>query len=178
MHAQARLTARGAIRIAGDVFVTMAVERNGSDALAMSQRLVDVPEIESGIGGDVRGKLVGSDNSALKEWTIIGDVGFIEGQGVLGEHDIPIDRVGGRRHPGAIAEEADLFLFRGAVRLLLVAALLDTEATIGVAFGNVADIEGAFDVDIGIVLRSEEHTSELQSPDHLVCRLLLEKKKT
>src|SRR5258708_26724378 len=30
------------------------------------------------------------------------------------------------------------------------------------------EIEGA---------RSEEHTSELQSPDHLVCRLLLEKKK-
>src|SRR5258708_24185335 len=27
------------------------------------------------------------------------------------------------------------------------------------------------------VRRSEEHTSELQSPDHLVCRLLLEKKK-
>src|SRR5258708_32042419 len=28
------------------------------------------------------------------------------------------------------------------------------------------------------ISRSEEHTSELQSPDHLVCRLLLEKKKT
>src|SRR5258708_9272110 len=27
-------------------------------------------------------------------------------------------------------------------------------------------------------LRSEEHTSELQSPDHLVCRLLLEKQNT
>src|SRR5207244_10778713 len=27
------------------------------------------------------------------------------------------------------------------------------------------------------IQRSEEHTSELQSPDHLVCRLLLEKKK-
>src|SRR6266487_3086782 len=27
-------------------------------------------------------------------------------------------------------------------------------------------------------VRSEEHTSELQSPVHLVCRLLLEKKKT
>src|SRR5258708_29855675 len=26
-------------------------------------------------------------------------------------------------------------------------------------------------------VRSEEHTSELQSPDHIVCRLLLEKKK-
>src|SRR5258708_31900366 len=31
--------------------------------------------------------------------------------------------------------------------------------------------------DLGsLELRSEEHTSELQSPDHLVCRLLLEKK--
>src|SRR5438876_4087361 len=29
-----------------------------------------------------------------------------------------------------------------------------------------------------IVERSEEHTSELQSPVHLVCRLLLEKKKS
>src|SRR5207244_5944425 len=28
----------------------------------------------------------------------------------------------------------------------------------------------------GVRSRSEEHTSELQSPDHLVCRLLLEKK--
>src|SRR6202049_3472551 len=30
----------------------------------------------------------------------------------------------------------------------------------------------------GAVVRSEEHTSELQSHEHLVCRLLLEKKKT
>src|SRR5258708_25179338 len=28
-----------------------------------------------------------------------------------------------------------------------------------------------------LIFRSEEHTSELQSPDHLVCRLLLAKKK-
>src|SRR5437879_10173643 len=33
---------------------------------------------------------------------------------------------------------------------------------------DIADLEG---------LRSEEHTSELQSPMYLVCRLLLEKKK-
>src|SRR5207253_6224995 len=32
-------------------------------------------------------------------------------------------------------------------------------------------------IDIDIALRSEEHTSELQSRGHLVCRLLLEKKK-
>src|SRR5690348_17590454 len=30
---------------------------------------------------------------------------------------------------------------------------------------------------VGEMRRSEEHTSELQSPVHLVCRLLLEKKK-
>src|SRR2546426_5197176 len=34
-------------------------------------------------------------------------------------------------------------------------------------------------LDLGVaLLRSEEHTSELQSPCNLVCRLLLEKKKT
>src|SRR5258708_8502697 len=32
-------------------------------------------------------------------------------------------------------------------------------------------------VEVAEQHRSEEHTSELQSPDHLVCRLLLEKKK-
>src|SRR5690348_18262539 len=33
------------------------------------------------------------------------------------------------------------------------------------------------DIDVHQEIRSEEHTSELQSPVHLVCRLLLEKKK-
>ena len=31
--------------------------------------------------------------------------------------------------------------------------------------------------EVSVTFRSEEHTSELQSPGHLVCRLLLEKKK-
>src|SRR5258708_23499794 len=48
---------------------------------------------------------------------------------------------------------------------------------------RVADRDGvwdelpASDVEQRRHDRSEEHTSELQSPDHLVCRLLLEKKK-
>src|SRR2546426_3559158 len=33
------------------------------------------------------------------------------------------------------------------------------------------------DAAVNFVIRSEEHTSELQSPCNLVCRLLLEKKK-
>src|SRR5258708_14831134 len=45
-------------------------------------------------------------------------------------------------------------------------------AEAGFADGD-AIVRDAFDQ-----FRSEEHTSELQSPDHLVCRLLLEKKKS
>src|SRR2546422_8465504 len=37
---------------------------------------------------------------------------------------------------------------------------------------------GDVDAPSGLAQRSEEHTSELQSRLHLVCRLLLEKKKT
>src|SRR5258708_15388362 len=44
------------------------------------------------------------------------------------------------------------------------------------AGGTVAEIPVA-PVAEGLRYRSEEHTSELQSPDHLVCRLLLAKKK-
>src|SRR3712207_7992443 len=44
----------------------------------------------------------------------------------------------------------------------------------GVAVDSILDMRQLFD---GIPLRSEEHTSELQSRQYLVCRLLLEKKK-
>src|SRR2546422_3337384 len=40
-----------------------------------------------------------------------------------------------------------------------------------------ARFAGAREPRVELVLRSEEHTSELQSRLHLVCRLLLEKKK-
>src|SRR5258708_18825127 len=39
-------------------------------------------------------------------------------------------------------------------------------------------VRAAVGGDLTAQERSEEHTSELQSPDHLVCRLLLEKKKS
>src|SRR5438552_14762135 len=57
-----------------------------------------------------------------------------------------------------------------------VAAYLN--GTLGLLFkGNLEPM--AYNQYVREVLqeRSEEHTSELQSPDHLVCRLLLEKKK-
>src|SRR5207244_12639940 len=42
--------------------------------------------------------------------------------------------------------------------------------------GSRRGCRGARALERGQGTRSEEHTSELQSPDHLVCRLLLEKK--
>src|SRR5207244_8614343 len=45
-----------------------------------------------------------------------------------------------------------------------------------VRVGNMVYLSGQIGNRPG-TRRSEEHTSELQSPDHLVCRLLLEKKK-
>src|SRR5258708_30262429 len=52
-----------------------------------------------------------------------------------------------------------------------ISAVLDVATEkLGTAWGAVSHLNSVAD-------RSEEHTSELQSPDHLVCRLLLEKKK-
>src|SRR5256885_10996890 len=49
----------------------------------------------------------------------------------------------------------------------------DEDRSVGLVDGHVlADLAEAAERD-----RSEEHTSELQSPCNLVCRLLLEKKK-
>src|SRR5256885_3875235 len=57
--------------------------------------------------------------------------------------------------------------------------------SVELAVEAIAAVDPARDVDgthrrrlrQGAVARSEEHTSELQSPCNLVCRLLLEKKK-
>src|SRR5438552_17156862 len=46
-----------------------------------------------------------------------------------------------------------------------------------VMFEDFAIRRGSMELLSAWSARSEEHTSELQSPDHLVCRLLLEKKK-
>src|SRR5215216_1969714 len=54
----------------------------------------------------------------------------------------------------------------------------DLAAAVGISrptsTGIVTTLEGRGYVRRSKTARSEEHTSELQSPDHLVCRLLLE----
>src|SRR2546430_8669161 len=62
-------------------------------------------------------------------------------------------------------------LFRSMVRV--------DRAHVRRAHAVVVPIDDAVSVDVRVaVARSEEHTSELQSQSNLVCRLLLEKKKT
>src|SRR5207244_11860533 len=82
---------------------------------------------------------------------------------------------------GAIAQVAHLPVLR---RLpgVEVCAICDSDIGKAQALATRFDVRETFD-DIeevlkyarpaAVAIRSEEHTSELQSPDHLVCRLLL-----
>src|SRR3712207_8071786 len=49
-------------------------------------------------------------------------------------------------------------------------------AALGTAFLAGPTLSGEVESGISLTMRSEEHTSELQSRQYLVCRLLLEKK--
>src|SRR2546426_1658244 len=59
------------------------------------------------------------------------------------------------------------------------AKIEEVQRPISTAIEVIGEARHTMDVDHGSfhVVRSEEHTSELQSPCNLVCRLLLEKKK-
>jgi len=54
--------------------MAMRVEGNGSDAVTMSHRLIDVPVVVGGISRHMGGELVGGDDRALEERAIIGDI--------------------------------------------------------------------------------------------------------
>src|SRR5258708_27466841 len=72
-------------------------------------------------------------------------------------------------------------LFRSQSSLTAKASCSGFVANAGSMLNNAGEIGQRGDyqalMDVFNGQRSEEHTSELQSPDHLVCRLLLEKKK-
>src|SRR5205814_3052166 len=70
--------------------------------------------------------------------------------------------------PGSVAE------FIAAHRI--TAQTLELRSSWGNATGTINQL-GRFNFSNALGVRSEEHTSELQSLRHLVCRLLLEKKK-
>src|SRR5258708_20544175 len=70
-------------------------------------------------------------------------------------------------------------LIVGLVVGLLARALKPGDDSLGWIMTILLGVAGSFLASyVGVAMgRSDEHTSELQSPDHLVCRLLLDKTK-
>ena len=122
MHAPAFLTQRHAIRSAMTLRMAMGIEGDGRHAVTMSHHLVHIPGIEGRIGGQMRGKKAQGTHGANVGREEVTDVVFIEGQGVLSQHHIPIhgdDRAGYAR---AVAPEVFFDFFFGAIALLFVGA--------------------------------------------------------
>src|SRR5256885_12577764 len=95
-----------------------------------------------------------------------------------------------REIAGAIQEGAKAYLNRQVITISSIAVIIfillfifkDRPTAIGFMIGAFCSLSaGYIGMRIAVVAnvrtRSEEHTSELQSPCNLVCRLLLEKKK-
>src|SRR5689334_23395177 len=78
-------------------------------------------------------------------------------------------------------QRSTLFPYTTLFRSILVGVvgvdLQDPDPAVGVVARDVLDALVPGERVRAVVARSEEHTSELQSQFHLVCRLLLEKKK-
>src|SRR5438552_12840894 len=119
--------------------------------------------------GELRAKRLGGDVSAGDR-----DIGATDRRA--------LEPVGGDRDDGTLLQRGNR-VQRGLdlPELDPIAAALD----LGIRAAEEVDkfvraerrqVTGPVD-SVGRIDRSEEHTSELQSPDHLVCRLLLEKKK-
>src|SRR5207244_13526394 len=91
------------------------------------------------------------------------------------------DRMPGARSAtrlsGASSQVSNHFIAIFAVCVELLEILGDLEAVSLVESNRFVVRDSHFELNSADAAhRSEEHTSELQSPDHLVCRLLLEKK--
>src|SRR5690606_40374385 len=90
-------------------------------------------------------------------------------------------------HSFPTRRSSDLDLLQGTLEVHAVQALVELEhvalGAAGMAFPQASlDVDGHAGLSVVVewavgAPRSEEHTSELQSREKLVCRLLLEKKK-
>src|SRR5438552_15724029 len=95
------------------------------------------------------------------------------------------ERIYAQPLPGPIPLSPDAALLGSGREAAVFSALRDDGTrvahVVGIVNGRIRVLEDETAAGLVATLppaaRSEEHTSELQSPDHLVCRLLLEKKK-
>src|SRR5947208_12306337 len=77
-----------------------------------------------------------------------------------------------RHHASLYLHQGKRYVCEGGVCRMVQPLAFDADATRPTRRAADRALHGG-----AVLVRSEEHTSELQSPDHLVCRLLLEKKK-
>src|SRR5690242_11091424 len=109
---------------------------------------------------------------------------------LTGKAMVPIVAVGGDRHEATLLgqrrvarDEKELAALERDVAGLGYYAFRTTKEEVDALGGDQAKLDALFSREIRarvkqwLDLRSEEHTSELQSHVNLVCRLLLEKKK-
>src|SRR5690606_41980014 len=98
------------------------------------------------------------------------------GAGVIGREQLELVRDGYLRPTPAGAFRAVSGATPDAVSTFLH-AILRQPSMPWLDLGTVVALTGVADPQGALAVRSEEHTSELQSRENLVCRLLLEKKK-
>src|SRR5690606_40548195 len=108
--------------------------------------------------------------------SVIGVPPGVGTQTAAGRHDRPARTPDASRSP--VERDPEALVARGGVRGVAGAG----GDPVAVAVGGVAQVGAAahhagLAVSRAARVRSEEHTSELQSRENLVCRLLLEKKK-
>src|SRR5438876_8886136 len=102
--------------------------------------------------------------------------GASQGEGLGNQFLSHIREVDAIAHVVRCFESADVIHVAGRVDPLSDVATVDTELALADLATLDKGLERATRAAKGGDKRSEEHTSELQSPVHLVCRLLLEKK--
>ena len=133
MHRHADGTTRSAVRQAGKGRFAVLVEWNRRDAAMASWCLIHVPRIIGRIRRQIGGKLLEGHDGLLRQGTKIGDIAFVEGQGVLSQHHGSIVRMGRNGDASAITPNQFFLLVGRAIGQFLVGAALDPQASIGIA---------------------------------------------
>jgi hypothetical protein len=152
VHAQAARTEGGAIRIAFVDGMRMLVERNGGHPGTCGTGLVDVPGVIGSISGDMDGKSREHGHGLDVQRREVGHIAFIEGQGEVSQHDIPVDGIGGCRHARAVAPDVFLFFFGGAIGLHLIGTRFDAQPAIGVVLGLLVILSAFRNIGTKVVL--------------------------
>src|SRR5215216_7168680 len=157
---------RGSVRMTEGYFPTQSGRNSHVLVEAGQCHLVLVTPEDGAVPGEERTEVPRAHADALLD-VCAGKAVYERTRVALGGgREALVDRI---THPGALDLVSVEFDDRDAAATFLSPPWFGPETTADAGFDRRAIALG------GLPARSEEHTSELQSPDHLVCRLLLEK---